>query len=369
MKIEVFLLLSFFNTMVTASPGFFTYIAECTPEFKCSLCQGNCTTSDDCAGNLECYHRDGFESIDYCTGEGGVGDVSGMNVCGIPNEEYFYYERYTDLFPDGRSYYYRYEDVTRECGEEELSVEVMTTNDLTPMENSWQIESSGTSEIIENIPYTPESYYGLRHVCLPSAACHKFTFMDEAGDGLSDDDDINIYSQFFLLVENKFLLGDTAGNHSDLDPEDYYEDDYYRAIAGLSEHYETRVAFFGNCDVVFDSTGLISHLSRTVRAQVGDWCWQFDLFEGGRVIGSRGAHDCVGPITEPRLISRYQKEGGLPNCAKYSRLQNGNGWKGLLNIDIDPSLDVDVRVDKTNYGSTYWIERKWFRIDITVKNL
>lgn len=40
----------------------------CTPEIPCSMCEGDCDTDDDCAGDLVCIQKDGEGTVDGCTG-------------------------------------------------------------------------------------------------------------------------------------------------------------------------------------------------------------------------------------------------------------------------------------------------------------
>lgn len=41
-------------------------------------CEGDCDSDDECAGNLKCFQRDGFETVPGCFGGG---TVSGMDFC------------------------------------------------------------------------------------------------------------------------------------------------------------------------------------------------------------------------------------------------------------------------------------------------
>lgn len=284
----------------------------------------------------------------------------GMSVCVPPNDEEFYYDIY-----DSNPYYYRYEDVARTCNNDELNVEVITNSDDSPTENKWTIETSNQTTILENIPYHDESYYGVRQMCLDASTCHRFTYFDEGGDG--HDTSVNIYALFFLIVDSQFVLADIPGDHSDLDP-NAVDDDYYKALAGMPEAYSSRTALFGNCDVVFDATGLISHQSTTIKVPVGDRCWQFDLFQGGRIIGSRGPNDCVGPLGDTRLISRFGGPCVDEHCLNYIKFTNGNGWEGELRIKIDPSVSGLV-VDESNADTTQFSDDKIFYLEITVNSL
>ncbi|GFH44862.1 hypothetical protein CTEN210_01336 [Chaetoceros tenuissimus] len=57
---------------------------DCTSSEPCKLCQGDCDDDDECEADLVCAHRDGFESIPGCSGEGGNSDLFGKDVCVEP---------------------------------------------------------------------------------------------------------------------------------------------------------------------------------------------------------------------------------------------------------------------------------------------
>ncbi len=61
------------------------YVGECgIGDYLCGHCEGNCRNDDDCAGDLVCETRAGFEAVIGCSGEGGPRDVHGKSVCVAP---------------------------------------------------------------------------------------------------------------------------------------------------------------------------------------------------------------------------------------------------------------------------------------------
>lgn len=52
----------------------------CTPASKCSRCEGDCDTDDDCTSGLKCKQRDNNEKTEGCN-TGGGGDIKGYDFC------------------------------------------------------------------------------------------------------------------------------------------------------------------------------------------------------------------------------------------------------------------------------------------------
>ena len=65
----------------TSQPGVVNYIGECGSNYKCDLCEGDCDSDSDCAGDLICLQRDGFEAVPGCSGAGGARDVYAKDIC------------------------------------------------------------------------------------------------------------------------------------------------------------------------------------------------------------------------------------------------------------------------------------------------
>lgn len=68
----------------TTTPGKVNYVGECgggVGRFLCKECEGDCDTDADCEGDLVCRHRENFESVPGCSGEGGSRDVYGKDIC------------------------------------------------------------------------------------------------------------------------------------------------------------------------------------------------------------------------------------------------------------------------------------------------
>jgi hypothetical protein len=65
----------------TSQPGVVNYVGECGSNYLCDLCEGDCDSDSDCAGDLICLQRDGFEAVPGCSGEGGARDVYAKDIC------------------------------------------------------------------------------------------------------------------------------------------------------------------------------------------------------------------------------------------------------------------------------------------------
>ena len=53
---------------------------ECAVFHPCTECEGHCESDDECEFGLECFYRNGIESVPGCFGEG----KSGLNYCFNP---------------------------------------------------------------------------------------------------------------------------------------------------------------------------------------------------------------------------------------------------------------------------------------------
>lgn len=60
--------------LAVAGPNLKNLGADADQKGKLELCQGDCDTDDGCAGNLQCFQRDGFTIPPGCSGGGGVGE-------------------------------------------------------------------------------------------------------------------------------------------------------------------------------------------------------------------------------------------------------------------------------------------------------
>lgn len=58
------------NASLVANPDLVDYGAEPSKEGSLRACEGDCDTSADCAGVLECFERDGFAYVPGCNGPG-----------------------------------------------------------------------------------------------------------------------------------------------------------------------------------------------------------------------------------------------------------------------------------------------------------
>jgi hypothetical protein len=62
--------------------GVINYVGECNPgKYLCNRCEAGCSNDDDCAGDLVCQSRTGFEPVSGCFEEGGPLDMKGKGVC------------------------------------------------------------------------------------------------------------------------------------------------------------------------------------------------------------------------------------------------------------------------------------------------
>ena len=60
----------------------FEYVKECSPtNGLCELCTGDCDSDADCEAGLVCFQRDSTQAIPNCSGEGGISDVAGKDIC------------------------------------------------------------------------------------------------------------------------------------------------------------------------------------------------------------------------------------------------------------------------------------------------
>jgi hypothetical protein len=64
-----------------APEGVVSYKGECDSSNLCGRCSGDCDSDRGCEDGLECFQRDDFEAVPGCTGEGGLYDKSGSDVC------------------------------------------------------------------------------------------------------------------------------------------------------------------------------------------------------------------------------------------------------------------------------------------------
>lgn len=58
------------------------YVGECSSStYLCGVCEGDCDSDADCASGLYCFQRSGSEEAPGCSGNGGLTDVSGKDIC------------------------------------------------------------------------------------------------------------------------------------------------------------------------------------------------------------------------------------------------------------------------------------------------
>ena len=57
------------------------YVGECGSGYQCGLCEGDCDGDSDCAGDLVCVQRNGFDVVAGCSGSGGDWDLYGKDIC------------------------------------------------------------------------------------------------------------------------------------------------------------------------------------------------------------------------------------------------------------------------------------------------
>jgi hypothetical protein len=78
-----------FDPFVTTAPNAVRYIGECSidiPGYLCYECEGNCRFDSDCAFDLQCMHRTGFENVPGCSDEGSERDMWGKGICFDPSK-------------------------------------------------------------------------------------------------------------------------------------------------------------------------------------------------------------------------------------------------------------------------------------------
>jgi hypothetical protein len=79
-----------FCFMPTSEPGVINYVGECNSDgYLCGQCEGNCDGDSSCGEGLVCVERQGFEAVRGCSGEGGLRDVYGKDICAEPEETNF----------------------------------------------------------------------------------------------------------------------------------------------------------------------------------------------------------------------------------------------------------------------------------------
>ena len=81
------------------------YVGECGSGYQCGLCEGDCDGDSDCAGDLVCVQRNGFDVVAGCSGAGGDRDMYDKDICAPPPPTplvTYVGNPCTDQFPSGK---------------------------------------------------------------------------------------------------------------------------------------------------------------------------------------------------------------------------------------------------------------------------